>query len=219
MRCLIAGFLEHLQGKVHWVNEFTSGPVQVQVPFYFSLTGNDRFIQDAFVDDAAGMRVENNTDPIPRGIVSVKSFVAKPAEFSNPNVPLLLNRENNDQLERVIVEVKPVPVKVSFEVKIRLDSERDFFECWQRVMDTMWFYRSFSFEYMRIKIDADVSAPSDFENPVLREFDLKSDGAVDMSLTMEVHSMYPIIRWDEAAAARPVEWVTQVWDKRKTDNN
>ena len=216
LRCLIAGFLDHLRGKVRWVNEFTTGPVEVVVPFYYSLAGNDRFVQDAFFDDAAGKRVESNTDQIPRGVISIKNFAAKGGEFSNPNVPLLLNHERGDQLERVIVDVKPVPVTVSFEVKIVLDSERDFFECWQRLMDTMWVYRSFAYEYQRVRLDADVGTPSDYENPTVREYDLKTDGAIVMTLTMDVHTMYPIISWDRATPARPVDWNAKVWEKRRT---
>lgn len=219
LRCLVAGFLAHLQGKVSWVNEFSSGPVDVVVPFYYSLTGSDRFIQDAFMDDAAGKRVENTTDVIPRGMVAMKSFNAKAAEFSNPNVPMLLTRTKDGTMERVIVDVKPIPVKITFEVKIRVDSEGDFFECWQRVMDTMWLYRSFSFEYQRLKVDADVSSPSDYEDPTIREFGLKDDNVLDMTLSMEVHTMYPVINWAKARPALGAEWKANVWDKRKKQNN
>ena len=51
LRDLTICLLDTLEGRVKWVNRFTSGDVQVNVPFYYSLTGDDRFLLDAFTDD------------------------------------------------------------------------------------------------------------------------------------------------------------------------
>ena len=50
-RDLTVCVLDTLEGQVKWLNRFSSGDVFVQVPFYYSLTGDERFLLDSFADD------------------------------------------------------------------------------------------------------------------------------------------------------------------------
>ena len=61
--------LDTLEGQVKWVNRFTSGDKFVEVPFYYSMTGDEKFLLDSFTDDIVsgdsegnGRYVELNTD-------------------------------------------------------------------------------------------------------------------------------------------------------------
>ena len=63
-RDLTVCVLHTLEGQVKWINRFSSGDVFVQVPFYYSLTGDERFLLDSFSDDIVSENrfVELNTD-------------------------------------------------------------------------------------------------------------------------------------------------------------
>ena len=50
-RDLTVCVLDTLEGEVKWKNKFTSGTIDVNVPFYYSMTGNERFLLDSFADD------------------------------------------------------------------------------------------------------------------------------------------------------------------------
>ena len=43
-RDLTVCVLDTLEGQIKWNNKFTSGDVFVQVPIYYSLTGDERFL-------------------------------------------------------------------------------------------------------------------------------------------------------------------------------
>jgi hypothetical protein len=215
LRVVTAALIKHLTGRFKWVNRFSHGDVDVSVPFYFSLTGDQQFILDAFTDDVAWKRVQLNTDEIPRGIVSPKSFAAVTAQFSNPNVPVLLNRNNKDNIpERVVVPIRPIPTKITYECKIQLESEVDVFKCWEQLMTMSWVYRYFTYEFSNMPIQAVVSLPENFEDVRLRESDFKTNGRVDMAFDLEVVTYYPAVDWAEAKPAFPVEWVVRAFDKR-----
>jgi hypothetical protein len=57
-----------LEGEISWYYEFSSGTREVNVPFYYSLTGDEKFVIDTFVDDVVSdnRKTELNTDQIPR---------------------------------------------------------------------------------------------------------------------------------------------------------
>jgi hypothetical protein len=50
-RDLTVCVLDTLEGQIKWLNRFSSGDKFVQVPFYYSLTGDERFLLDSFQDD------------------------------------------------------------------------------------------------------------------------------------------------------------------------
>ena len=76
LRDLTTCVLFNLEGQLKWTNKFTSGDVNVEVPFYYSLVGDERFLLDSFQDDIASSNrfIELNTDIIPRGHVTLKGF-------------------------------------------------------------------------------------------------------------------------------------------------
>ena len=59
-RDLTVCVLDTLEGQVKWINRFTSGDVFVQVPFYYSLTGDERFLLDSFADDIVSEKRARN---------------------------------------------------------------------------------------------------------------------------------------------------------------
>ena len=47
-RDLTVCVLDTLEGQIKWVNRFSKGDYYVQVPIYYSLTGDERFLLDSF---------------------------------------------------------------------------------------------------------------------------------------------------------------------------
>ena len=104
-RDLTVCVLDTLEGQVKWINRFTSGDRYVQVPFYYSLTGDERFLLDSFSDDIVSENrfIELNTDLIPRGHLTMTSFNIKSDEFANPNVWLKMVIENKEEIRKVVL--------------------------------------------------------------------------------------------------------------------
>jgi hypothetical protein len=63
-RDLTVCVLDTLEGRLNWINRFSSGNVPVNVPIYYSMTGDDRFLLDSFQDDIVSENryVELNTE-------------------------------------------------------------------------------------------------------------------------------------------------------------
>ena len=80
--------LDTLEGEVKWVNRFSQGDREVTVPFYYSMTGDERFLLDSFNDDIVSNNrfVDLNTDIVPRGHLTMTGYDIKGDEFANPNI-------------------------------------------------------------------------------------------------------------------------------------
>ena len=202
-RDLTVCVLDTFEGQVRWVNKFSSGNVAVNVPFYYSLTGDERFLLDSFSDDVVSENrfVELNTDQIPRGHLTMTGFNIKSDEFANPNVWLRMVVENEVEIRKVLAKVRAIPITVNYELTITLSSEIDTFKCAQAIMDTMWIYKFMYFEHNFMNIDAVILMPDTNQIEMSREKNLTSDNNIKLKASFEVSTYYPAFRKDRVNMA------------------
>lgn len=197
-RDLTVCVLDTLEGQIKWVNKFSKGNVAVQVPIYYSLTGDERFLLDTFQDDIVSENrfIELNTDIIPRGHLTMTGFNIRGDEFANPNVWLRMVVENEREIRKVLAKVRAVPITVNYELTIKLASEIDTFKCSQAIMDTMWLYKFMYFEHNFMNIDAVILMPDTNQITLAREKNLTSDNNIELKASFEVQTYYPAFRKD-----------------------
>jgi len=198
-RDLTVCVLDTLEGQVKWLNRFSSGDVFVQVPFYYSLTGDERFLLDSFQDDIVSQNrfVELNTDIIPRGHLTMTGFNIKSDEFANPNVWLKMVIENDQEIKKILTKIRAVPISINYDLTITLSSEIDVFKCSQSIMDTLWLYRYMYFEHNFMNIDAVMLMPDTEQIEFQREKNMTSDNNIKLTASFEVHTYYPALRKDK----------------------
>lgn len=201
-RDLTVCVLDTLEGQIRWVNRFSSGDFPVNVPFYYSLTGDERFLLDTFQDDVVSQNrfVELNTDQIPRGHITLKQFNINSDEFANPNVWLRMVVENEVEIRKILAKVRAVPISVNYDLEIVLSSEIDIFKCSQAILDTLWLYKFMYFEYNFMNIDAVINMPDSSSIEIAREKSMNSDNNIKLTVSFEVQTYYPAFRKDRVNA-------------------
>jgi len=192
-RDLTVCVLDTLEGRLNWINRFSSGDIDVSVPIYYSLSGDERFLLDSFQDDIVSENryVELNTDQIPRGHLTFNNFSIRSDEFRNPNVWLRAVVEDNLEVRKLLKQVRAIPITVTYDLAILLKSEIDVFKCAQEIMNTLWLYRFIYFEHNYMNIDAVITMPDSDNIEIVREKNLKSDNTIKLSLSIEVQTYYP----------------------------
>lgn len=200
-RDLTVCVLDTLEGQIKWNNRFTSGDVFVQVPIYYSLTGDERFLLDSFSDDIVSENryVELNTDTIPRGHLTMTGFNIKSDEFANPNVWLRMVIENEQEIRKVLAKVRAIPITVNYDLEIYLTSEIDTFKCSQAIMNTIWIYKFMYFEYNFMNIDAVMTMPDNNTIQMSRDKSLTGDNKISLKVSFTVETYYPAFRPDRVS--------------------
>lgn len=197
-RDLTVCVLDTLEGQIRWLNKFTSGDYPVEVPIYYSLTGDERFLLDSFADDIVSENrfVELNTDVMPRGHLTFKSFNISSDEFANPNVWLRMVVENEFEIRKILAKVRAVPIVVDYDLTILLSNEIDTFKCSQAILDTLWIYKFMYFEHNFMNIDAVMLVPDTNAIEITREKTMTSDNTIKLTVSFQVQTYYPAFRKD-----------------------
>ena len=180
-----------LTRAIRWINYFEDKKIRVLVPFYLSMSGSDRFLLDAYIDDISSARVELNTDQIPRGVITMTSFSTSNEEYANPNQYLAKKIVLNDKLQNLIMKTKAIPCKFNYDIEIVIDNEIDSYKCSEKIINMFFNYMFFNIDYYGMKIDAVFELPDDKEITLPRDISLDSDTKKTLKFSLRVSSYYP----------------------------
>ena len=173
-RMLHISLAKTLNKRIRWINYFKDEKKCVLVPMYLSFAGSERFLLDSFLDDVTDQRIELNTDQIPRGIITPTSFSSISDEFANPNIYVAKNTKIHNEYKKIISKIFAIPIMVSYEIEIRVDSEIDIYKASEKIMDLFFNYRTFNMDFFGIKIDNILELPDD------RSITLPRDSGIDL---------------------------------------
>jgi hypothetical protein len=213
--------LAMLEERLGWVNKFHDENVQVDIPVYYSLSGNNNdYLLDSFVDDVVGdeRRLDMNTDQIPRAHCTLKSWRLKGDEFANPNVWLRQVVEDEEEIRKVLTKVRAIPIEATFESSIILASELDTFRASEAIMNALMFFDHMYFEYNFMYIDAVATFPEENNVEINRQTGMDNVDRIEMDFTFTVQTYYPA--WgDKQVWGRPKKskWINQL--KQSTTQN
>lgn len=191
-----------LSKKIRWINKFTplnddeTGFKRVTVPFYTSLTGDERFVLDAFVDDIADKRVTVNTDQYQRGQITFIGFNTLSDEFANPNQYIAKKQNVNKVLKNVISKVKAIPIVINYELEIQLATSNEIDKASQKILNLLFNYYYFNIDYYGIKIDANFNLPDDKQIEIPREITFDSDRKKTIKFSLEIRTYFPVFKID-----------------------
>jgi len=206
--------LAMLEERLGWVNNFKDSNINVDIPVYYSLSGNNNdYLLDSFVDDVVGSerKLDMNVDIIPRAHCTLKSWRMKGDEFANPNVWLRQVVEDEEEIRKVLTKVRAIPIQANFDASIILNSELDTFKASEVIMTALMFYKHMYFEHNFMYIDAVVTFPEENPVEVNREVNMGDNEQIKLDFGFEVHTYYP--GWGEQQIwGRPKKskWINQL---------
>jgi hypothetical protein len=195
-RMISISLIKTLTRCITYINYTETEKIRVSVPFYLSMSGNESYLLDAFVDDIPNSRVELNTDQIPRGIVTLISLGSKSDELTNPNMYLSKKGEINGVFKEIVTKVKAVPVTLNYDIDIVVMTEIDAYKITEKIYNMLFNYMFFNIDYFGIKIDINLILPDDFQIEIIREQTMDTDNKKHIKFSVGVESYYPIFQTD-----------------------
>lgn len=147
----------------------------VKVPFWFSTTGQERFLQNYFlndvVDDPEGNLAESVYNEIPRGIAEMGGISIDQQNISNKFIRVIRQYQDKDgELNPYSVEVFWVPLEIDFSVKIYVSSVLDQLKCSKSVISNFYKASHFSIDDALVKIPSSIKFPDSVSTERAVEF-------------------------------------------------
>jgi hypothetical protein len=204
LRNIIVGVLATLNNKMWWYQQISQTEKQkVHVPFYFSTTGDERFLMDMFMNTVTAggtddKHVESVYNQLPRAILQLDSLAIDAGSLTNKFVRAFYQRVQDDgTLKTLNAEVFMVPLKLGFTCDLYVDSNLDVFKGMQRTIEIFYKHNLFQIDVDGTRIPALASLPEDFakERPIEFTFGDKKEWKINYNI--EVQTFMPVFKNEE----------------------
>ena len=198
LRGLITSFLRSLNEKVKYIQINDQQQVlEVFIPFFYSMTGDEAFLQDFFLHYKNCLTdetlAEGNYDVIPRGIVTIQSSQIDPQGLANKYTRMSYTKESLEgEMKTYSSFTNSLPLTINFDIKLKIDTLLDAFKVYQAVIQTFYKTYPFSFEYGGFRIPCQVGFPETYEYQKQLEFSYNnSPQYIEFSFSAVVETYFP----------------------------
>lgn len=193
IRYIIVATLAELRNRVYYYNQIDEDTLQkIPVPFYYSVTGDDRFLADNFLYDAvAEGRAIGDYEVVPRGIIQLNSLTIDSGAQTNKFVRGEFVRENNGVLRTFSLETNFLPLTLTFGVTVVCSNNLEMLKVTEAILSKLYKTTMFSVDLGMTRVQASLAVPEDYGQERLFEFALNDKKEFNVTFDIEVKSFMP----------------------------
>lgn len=196
IRANIVGLVNELNNHIQFENVWADDrKTLVRVPFFYAMSGDERFLQDYFSNwsDCAPDFIEGNTDPIPRGTLTMTGYSVLSSNLTSRFVRGYYTKEVDGELKRFNSYINSIPFQMNFSAEILTDTTIDSFKIIQSI--TAYLYRTqvFSVNFMGFRVPTQVGFPDNYSIDKQFEFTYGNQDRIKVAFEVEIQSYLPVI--------------------------
>lgn len=195
-RAIIVGLINLLNQEIFFVNTISNTEQKiVEVPFYYSNTGDERFLQDYFLEwrDCVHPKfLDGNFDPIPRGVVNIEGMDINTGNLTQRWIRGNFTRLINGQLETFSAYLNSIPLDMNFNVKIQTDTMTDAFKIIQALIEVFYKVQIFNVSFKGVMVPCQVGFPENYNIEKMFEFVYPADTKIEISFSLALETYYPV---------------------------
>lgn len=204
IRHMIIGLLADLNNKVYFKRQISETErATVDVPFYYSITGDDQFLRDHFLFDLPGgpgcdptaADADGNYDAVPRGVANLSSLSIDAGRLVNKGIRGEYTKmDSSGVLQNYTAEFSMIPITMTFDIEILVSSLLDALKVTESITKTLYKTNYYNVEVGHLdegiyRLPAQYALPDDFEvaRPIDFTFDDKEQYKANFSIEVSTH--------------------------------
>lgn len=207
IRHILIGLCANLNKKIYVMNQISQEErKKIDVPFYFSFTGEEDVLYDYFLlDDSVDperKKAIGNYDVVPRGIVNVNSFNVDSSALLNKFVRGNYQKEVDGQLKSYVSQLQMIPVIMSCDCKIWVDTQLDLFRITEKLIRTLYKNNLYQVDVGHIedgtyRVPVIYKLPEDYEMDRPIEFSFDDEKRKSVNFSIELNTFIPSFEKDD----------------------
>jgi hypothetical protein len=196
-RSVIVGMINLLNSRVFFENVLADDDIDtVYVPFFYNMGGDERFLQDYFFqwnDCVHPRHADGNYDVIPRGVVTLTAKNIDTSKMTHRFVRGNYVKEVNGELQTFSAYLNSIPMTMTFDVEVELDTYLDSFKVEQSLIETFYKTQVYSVNFRGFRVPCQVGFPEDFGVNKTFEFTYQSNVKPMLKFSLTVETYYPVV--------------------------
>ena len=194
LRYIIVALLAELKDKVYFYNQIDEDTLKkIPVPFFYSITGDGRFLMDNFLFDAeAAGKAIGDYETVPRGIIQLTGISIDSGNQTNKFARGEFVQEWEGILKTFSLETNFLPLNMSFDCTIVCSSNLEMLKVTESLMSKLYKNNLFQVDLGMMRVQANFAVPEDYTQNRLFEFQLNDKKEWSVTFPIEVASFMPV---------------------------
>ena len=192
LRHIIAALLQELNNKVYFYNVIDEDTKEkIDVPFYYSVTGQERFLLDNFLfDNLAESKAIGDYDRIPRGVIQLDSSSIDSSSLINKFVRTQIIRPYKGQLKTFALMTQAIPITLSFSTTVVVNNTIELFKVTESLISSLYKNNLFYVDYGGFQAQSNFALPEDLGQEQLFEYGFTDRKEYKVTFSLEVKSFF-----------------------------
>jgi hypothetical protein len=194
LRYIIVALLAELKDKVYYYNQIDEDTLKkIPVPFFYSITGDGRFLMDNFLFDAeAKGKAIGDYETVPRGIIQLTGISIDSGNQTNKFARGEFVQEWEGILKTFSLETNFLPLNMSFDCTVVCSSNLEMLKVTESLMSKVYKNTLFQVDLGMMRVQASFAVPEDYTQNRLFEFQLNDKKEWSVTFPIEVSSFMPV---------------------------
>jgi len=194
IRYIIVALLAELKSKVYYYNQIDEATLKkMPLPFFYSITGDGRFLMDNFLYDAeAAGKAIGDYEVVPRGILQLTGISIDSGSQTNKFVRSEFVREWEGILKTFSLETNFLPLNLTFSTTIVCSNNLEMLKVTESLMSKLYKNTIFQIDLGMFRVQGSIQVPEDFAQNRLFEFQLNDKKLFEVTFDIEVKSFMPV---------------------------
>ena len=194
LRYVIVGLLAELRNKIYFYNQVDEDVVsKINVPFYYSVTGNERFLLDAFLFGATeNGEAVGDYEVVPRGVAQLSGISIDSGSMTNKFIRSQFVREIQGQLKTFSLETAFLPINLTFDITVVCSNNLEMLKVTESIMSKLYKATFFQIDLGMMRVQASLEVPEDYSQERLFEYALNDKKEFNVTFPIEVKTFMPV---------------------------
>lgn len=195
LRYIIVSLTAELRDKIYYYDRISEDEsVKHNVPFIYSISGDERFLADNFVyDNLNEGKAIGDYEVVPRGMVQLDNLSIDSSSITNKFVRSELVKEIDGKLKTVTVNVAYLPINMTFNTTVICSNNLEMLKLTESVMSKLYKATLFQVDLGMFRVQASMQVPEDYAQERLFEFELNDKKEFNVTFPIEVKSFLPVL--------------------------
>jgi hypothetical protein len=198
-RAIIAGLLDvlnnHIKYNQIWGNDSIEEFETISVPWFYSQSGDERFMQDFYTHYAECLPprpVDGNFDMIPRGIITYTGSDINAQRITSRYVQGRYVKEVDGKLEGFVSYLYSIPINIRFDCELWADTQLTALKIEQEIREVLYKTVTFYVYYKGMRVGCTAGFPETIGIEKKIEYAFESENKIKLTFQLEVESYQPV---------------------------
>ena len=209
MRAVIAGLLDVLNNNIRYNQVWGNDPIedieQIEVPWYYNESGDERFMQDFYTHYGKCVPprpVDGNFDFVPRGVLTYTGSGIDSQRITSRYVQGRYVKEVDGKLEGYVSYLYSIPVQVRFDLDLWVDTYTTALKIEQELREVFYKNVTYYVYYKGMRVGCTAGFPEEIGIEKNFQYTFQEENKIKISFQLEVESYQPVFDPTTEMAAR-----------------